>query len=719
MVNARRSSHRYWLRLILRAGSFGRFARPVARPRNQTEPVPSRPLLRALPVVLAVLALPQAAAAQERIHRTYSVDDGLVESQVLSVFEDRDGYLWLGTFSGVSRFDGVAFTNFQAPSGPPSGPVNSIAQAADGTLLFGTERGMGIYSGGRWTVAPALSGLTAGPVRSIVRAPDGSLLATSWRNGIVARRPDGRFAALPLPGTPEQLHGLSLLAGRDGTLWLGTFSQGLWAFRDGRLAGHWNVGQGLPGPQIAGLAEGPDGAVYAGTAGGLAVYRGGTLAPLPGWPATAIRKVTFGSDGLLYAGTTTAGLLFGRPDRPPARIDTGNGLPSDQVNDVGETRGGTMYVGTERGVSPFDRGRLTDWLPRHGLPDSVVWGFAEEPGAGAEGRILVATGNGIAALENGRMTRLGLSEGLPDRAVRSLWLSPSGRLYAGTAAGGVAIVEHGRVVRTLGTADGLASLLVLAIREGRDGTVYFGTQDGLSIWRDGRFTHLGVKDGLPLPTVNALALAPDGALYLATMGGLARWDGRALRVWTERDGLPDQVVWSVTLGPDGAVYAGTGRGLSILRDGRFTTFDTRRGLTDNTIYCSLLDAAGRVYVSTDRGVDLIDPRVPPGRPAVVRTLRRDDGLAGDEGALGACHQDAAGRLWFGTIAGAAVYDPTREPARPKPPRVHIAGLELFGRALPTDPCSCGPPSRLAQWGMSNLRYRTLSPGTAQPATARR
>jgi ligand-binding sensor domain-containing protein/signal transduction histidine kinase len=632
---------------------------------------PLRPL-RALRAALALLALARAAPAQERIHRTYTVDDGLVQSQVLTLFEDRDGYLWFGTVDGVSRFDGVAFTNFQAPAGPPAGPVNAIAQAADGALFFGTDRGVGIYSGGRWSVPPAASGLATGPVPAIARAPDGSLFFASQGRGPVARRQDGHFVGLPLPGVPGRLQIASLLAARDGALWMGTRGAGLWTLRNGR----WTAVPGVPGWSVSALAEGRDGAVYVGTDAGIAVCRGGTAAPLRGWPATVVRALALGSDGILYAGTLGQGLWLGRPSGAPERIGAGNGLPGEEVYDVRETRGGAIYVGTDRGVSFYDRGWLTNWTLASGLPDSRIWAFAGEKTAAGE-RVWVGTSDGLAAIEDGRLTVLGRAAGLPAGRVHTLWASPSGRLYAGTRTG-VAIVESGRVVRTLGVADGLASRSVPAIREGPDGTVYFATLNGLSIWRGGRFTHLGERDGLPSPAVTSLALAPDGALFLGT------------------------AVWSVTLGPDGAVYAGTVRGLSVLRDGRFTTFDTRSGLTNNNIVCTVLDGAGRVYVSTNRGVNVLDPRAPPGRPAVLRTLRRADGLAGDEGDLGACYRDAQGRLWFGTIAGASVYDPAREPPPPAPPRVHIAGLQLFGRDLPL------PPSGTTRALASRDNYLTFS-----------
>ncbi|MFP5284639.1 MAG: two-component regulator propeller domain-containing protein, partial [Thermoanaerobaculia bacterium] len=87
-------------------------------------------------LTLAWLAFLQACPveAQVRIRRNLTVDDGLAQSQVLTLFEDRDGYVWAGTNDGVSRFDGSGFTSFQSSDGLPPGPVRAVRQSADGAL---------------------------------------------------------------------------------------------------------------------------------------------------------------------------------------------------------------------------------------------------------------------------------------------------------------------------------------------------------------------------------------------------------------------------------------------------------------------------------------------------------------------------------------------------------------------------------------------------------
>jgi len=103
-------------------------------------------------VALAVIleaTLAGAAAAQGHVRRMLAVEDGLVHSHVLSMGEDRDGFLWFGTADGASRFDGLAFTNFRSADGLPDGLVEAIYQDPDGPLYFGTTGGAAIYEQGR------------------------------------------------------------------------------------------------------------------------------------------------------------------------------------------------------------------------------------------------------------------------------------------------------------------------------------------------------------------------------------------------------------------------------------------------------------------------------------------------------------------------------------------------------------------------------------------
>ncbi|HVS00529.1 MAG TPA: two-component regulator propeller domain-containing protein [Thermoanaerobaculia bacterium] len=609
-------------------------------------------------LLLLALYLAAPADAQVRIHRNLAVEDGLAQSQVLAIHEDHDGYLWFATNDGVSRFDGAGFTSLQSREGLPAGPVYAVGEAR-GALFFGTDRGVAVYEKGRLTAPDAKSGLGEGPVRAIASDKNGRLFFGRLHS-IVASHPEGRYETIPLS---TQKHVTALLVARDGTLYAGTMGDGLFAYRDGK-----SRQLGLAGNLVNALCEARDGTVWIGTESGLAAFRDGTLRSQPGPAVLAIRE---GADGTLYLGTAASGVLLARRGTGEVfdSITQENGLAWNRVPAIYETRGGAVYLGTDRGVSVYDRGRIESWTPDiTGLSDGVVWSIAED----RQGGVWLGTGQGLAVRRGDRWERVGRSVGLPDETVRVLHVGPSGRLYAGTQLGGAAVWDGTRF-RSL---DGLPDPFVRALYEAPDGSVFIGTNHGVAILRDGRTE---VPAGLGQLSINSIAGGPQGAVWLATLNGLVLYENGRFRTWAEKDGLADDRVWSVRVGRDGMVYAGTASGLSVLRDGRFETFDTRQGLTNDTVYCLLEDDAGRIYASTNRGVNVLDVHH---RPVHVRTLTRDDGLASNEGNLGACYRDAAGRLWFGTVQGASVYDPRREVEEPGPPRVHVTGLRLFDEELP-------------------------------------
>ncbi len=620
-------------------------------------------------MLLGAACLPFRAPAQTLIVRNYSVQDGLANPQVYAIAEDREGFLWIGTWEGINRFDGTVLTRYDEGDGVPPGRIFGFQQTPDGALYVGGDGGVAVFDGRRFLPAPAESGLAGAPIRAVAGLPDGTAVFGGER-GIVARRPDGRWRTLSGASVT------ALLGARDGTLYAGTAGHGVFRLRDGKILPVPRVdgGPGEPwgGGEVSALAEGSGGALYAGTSRGLAVLRGGELRSVPAAGGEWIQAIALGEDGVLYLATKKSGVLRLRAAtlEPLPPVTQERGLAGERVNALHAVPGGPVFFGTSAGLDLFGGEALQTWTRGQGLPDGTVFSLAED----ARGDLYAALSKGGAALlRDGRWRTLGPAEGLPPGKTLSVHLGASGLLYAGDDQGRVWISRRGRLLRRVDL-PGVRG--VVAILEAPGGEVYAATLEGLAVI--GRRGARVVRDGLPGAQVYALAPAADGTLYLATNGGLAAFRGGAVvRVWTRADGLPDDWIFSVRTGRDGAVYAGTRRGLAVLRKGRVErTYTRAEGLTNNVINCVLEDGEGRLYLSTNRGVDVLDPRAPAGSRAV--SIPGTDRHTGN---TGACLRDRRGRLWFGLDSDLALYDPTHQPVR-RPPRALLTGLQVFKKAQP-------------------------------------
>lgn len=622
-----------------------------------------RPTVLALAACLGASLLAREAGAQTRIHRSWTVADGLVQSQVFSIAEDRQGFLWIGTAAGVSRFDGHTFESFLPGDGLPAGSVLAIYQVPGEDLFFGTDGGgAAVFRNGRFLPLPAASGLDHGRVTAIVPGPQGSVLF-AHDHQVVKLRPDGRYEILP-GQLPREAIILSLLASKDGRVFVGTQRHGAFVLQGGRVVplegrlGRVNV-----------LREAGDGGIWLGAERGLFLYRGGALEHLFG--QDEVYSILAGSDGTLYFGTHDSGLQrlpLGDP------ISKENGLPSPRVWTIHETSEGVLYLGTDLGLSAYDGGALESWTrPGGGDLRQVVFSVLEQ------GRdVWLGTGAGLAVLRDGNRWETPAEwKAAGGVTFRALHRGASGRLYAATEAG--LWIENGRSLRRLGVREGLPSDFIRAVHEGLDGRVYIGTNKGLAVLREGKVETLP-GGALAEAAIWAITGTADGALWFGTQrDGLARLDrDGSLRTWTERDGLAGSSVLSIRESRDGRLLLGTHKGLSVFHDGRFRNLGSRHGLSNETVYCALEDQQGHLYLLTNRGINILEP----GAGEISRVLLREDGLPAEEGNLGACARGGDGRLWFGTVAGVSVYDPQKGRLRREPPRVHVTGWRLFGKGLP-------------------------------------
>jgi signal transduction histidine kinase/ligand-binding sensor domain-containing protein len=655
-----------------------------------------------------VLLVP-AFAAPNYFIRSWQSEAGLPQNKVTAVVQTRDGYLWVGTYSGLARFDGVRFTTFDENNTPEmhSSRVTSLFEAADGTLWIGDESGQVTqYKNGRFQAVAFHPVWSGGKIYDIAsdESDDIWLLTES---GQLARVRDG-LVLTPETGTASKL--VDMTRSASGTIWVA---------RDGRISvlEHGQLrplelnGAATNNTYVMGIGASRDGGLWVAADGRIRKWKDEKwvedlgLTPWDTSPVTPVTRWVETQNGVLVAGTATLGvyLLFPGQNEKTLHFDHANGFPSDWVISLCEDREGSLWAGTGGGgvvmlrpnniqtISPPDQ-----WQSRAVL--SVC--------PGQEGALWIGTeGAGLYRFQNNAWTNFNADQGIRNPYIWSLAEDERGRLLAGTWGGGL-FLQNGD---HFDFAPGMERITppMPALLQARDGTLWIGTTEGLLRYQAGQATWFKGSNGQALLDVRTIAEDIQGAVWFGMAGdGLACLGSKGIRQFRKADGLSSDFIECLHFDKDGALWIGTfGGGLDRLKNGHFSVINRKQGLPNSLIGDIEEDGRGFFWLSSHDGIIRVSEaelnRCADGEIDQVRCLTYgvNDGLPTiecSEGLQPAGCRTADGRLWFPTSKGLVAVDPRNVKKNLLPPPVVIEAVRVDDQLVPGDPSALPlkiPPGR--------------------------
>ncbi|MCS7210817.1 MAG: two-component regulator propeller domain-containing protein, partial [Chloroherpetonaceae bacterium] len=181
-----------------------------------------------------LFALDPQKSFTQYMHDIWQREQGLPSNAILSIFQSSDGYIWIGTFDGFARFDGVSFTIFNTTNTPElkGNGIWSIREAADGSLWFATNGG-GVtrLKDGRFKTFTVEDGLPSNVVHHLCSDRAGGMWIGT-REGIAHISASGQITSYRIPGDVQQNAINHVTLDQEGTLWIGSVG-GLWSFKEG------------------------------------------------------------------------------------------------------------------------------------------------------------------------------------------------------------------------------------------------------------------------------------------------------------------------------------------------------------------------------------------------------------------------------------------------------------------------------------------------------
>lgn len=601
------------------------------------------------------------------------MENGLPQNTVQALAQTKDGFLWLGTESGLVRFDGVEFQAYDLNSAPalPGSDIRCLLVAPDGALWIGTNAGLARWKDGVVRAFTTQDGLLDDGILALSEGADGKLFV--WTEHGPAQMTAGRFApigtvdAVPFSSGLEN-PGTAIFDKQmpNGTVVSGSRS-GLNLVEAKKPAGSSTflaVGRELPGSRIQAVFADRENAFWIGTNAGLVRWAKGNVERFPitdPLSTASILAVMEDSEGNLWVGTETGGLDILR-DQRFRTIDTRDGLTSDRITTVVEDAAGTLWVGTqEDGLNALLRDQGAAGLHavrslsvNNGLASNVILSLA----AATNGDLWVGTPDGLSRIRGNNVDTFTSADGLPDDFVRSLLIDTDGSLWIGTRRGLAHWAEEKSEQSRSGSGAGMET-----------------------------YTH---ASGLGSDLVGAMARDAHGDLWVATLAGLSRLHGNTISNFTTADGLSSNVVTAVLPRADGTLLIGTQDHGWDVWDGSKFSMAMRNSLEETTIHAILDDGAGHLWFATGDGIARCDCNEsagagPAGSCSHWMEFGTADGLESRETANNS-HPSAwrsrDGRLWFATAKGLVEVDPANFPVNAVPPPVSLERFQVDDVAQP-------------------------------------
>lgn len=675
-----------------------------------------------------------ASPAQEYMVKTWDVDDGLPESSISDVAQTPDGYLWVSTLnSGVSRFDGVRFVNFDLPfaSQFPSHGVRRLFVDTSGVLwLNGFGNYLACLRHGEFHLEPTPPVVINWLVSSISNRPvfaakEGQLIERTAAAGtndgwkiIFApgagqydrffadaqgdfwyRRTDGQIARI-VNGRDEMMTPISgglkfsAIAGDNAGRIAVVNGAGLFVWQNGAFHGETpatDVGNITP----RGLTSDGQGGWWLEANGRLRRCRDQKwIAESEAWRAQrrAWPRVRFeqpDGNGGLWLAYTDGGVIHVGPAGEMFVLTTKDGLPSNRIRTMMQDREGDVWVSFERGGLARIRPRLFQSVgTQDGLADSVTTSVCEDAG----GAIWIGTMSGmVSRWHEGTCTNFTLPLVGTHCEMSTVFPDAAGRVWIGTHGNGLWVWETNQFRNVL-TIDQVG-INIRGIFASRDGRVWIASQDGLFCLGGGALHRMQTPESeADYPA--ALAEGADGTIWVAmNTGALLKLAAGRMGKFQPLDAAMRSRFAALCVDRQGTVWIGTlGAGLLRFRDGTFTAVTTRDGLLTDYISQVIEDNAGGLWLGSPAGIILAREGLLDGNGihSAFRVFGRDDGLP-TVGCATASQPTAwrghDGRILFATAGGLASVMPVESRTTQLPPFVEIEEMIVDGK--PIDISSAG------------------------------
>ncbi|WP_175402765.1 sensor histidine kinase [Mangrovivirga cuniculi] len=627
----------------------------------------------------------------------WSGKNSLISNNITSSLKSKSGYIWITSYNGIMRFDGVNIDVFDRRNLPflITDAFYQIYETPDSTLFF-VSQGSGLvkYTDGKFSQVKSKNNKIPQTVTCLNFVKDNTYYIGSYNKGVYKIHDDSIFRISKK--LPDDLSITDIKSAGENHIWIGTEGGGLYEYKDGEV-NHYTTKNGLINDYIRSLYF-ENGKLYIGTQRGLQTFSDSSFQKTfydslhinhinsrpdlehiwlaiesgigkfsktqnkflftqkkGGMTLTRLSRIDIEEENNIWVSTGKDGLLHLR-NTGINNYTTDENLSINKTNIILEHEG-RLYVGTDDGnINIISNGQISQFPfkvdLKSGIRDILFY----------EDKILIASYDGLLLVKSGKQKLLTREDGLPSLDLRRI-LPVNKEFWIASRTSGVIICEDGVIKKTINKNNGLKSNFILALEEDSKGNVYIGTHSGgLSIISpESNITNLKIKD--------------------------------------DDSGI---LIFNIHISDNDEIYLITNIGLYILKNKTLSKIEIQHSLTGVSFFDAVEDKSGSMWITTNQGVlriykkDINDYL--SGKISSVGSIIMDasDGMANQE-CTGATRSIllSDNKIAIPTIGGLSIINPSKTKIDTDFPNIYIKSLESGGNNYQNDTIELGP---------GNMRY---------------
>jgi signal transduction histidine kinase/ligand-binding sensor domain-containing protein len=626
-------------------------------------------------LVLFLVLLGGACLGQKNNFFRYSVEEGLVQSQVQSICEDKTYNLWIATDGGVSRFDGKTFVNYTVINGLQSNSTTSICADHQNNIWIGSVSGLDRFDGNNFKHYHFSSIRRDNRVRLIEEDKTNTIWVVAGVKlfSIQHQSVQSEFITSDKTDTIT-----SMAIDNSGTLWVSVFKKGIYIYQSGQWIQKIRLPIEFENEFIRRIVfdhQDPEQPVFL-SYKKIISKQAGTFAASPGnieSPNDFYISLIEDKANDIWV-SSQKGLIV-RRSSASYPVNAENGFTSSTVLALFKDHEDNLWLGTNgSGLFRYSFDPFLYYDQFNGLTNSIVMDITQD----LNSRIWMGTfGSGLLTIDGNKINNIRIPSSIPaDNRIGEIYAEPNGAILARTINSHIWKYASGKF--SMVDLSGISCINQFS--EDQQGNYLFATCNGFFIDSSSKPRRI-----LPYP-VHCMLNTSGDSIIVATENGIFVISNHWANISRLSNILLDSIDVLTIARYRNCLLMGTeDHGLIIydLKTKNFSRYTTQEGLNSNFVYSIFADGSGQIWIGTERGINKLSIDKGPNFANIVSFTGMGK-MVSDECNLDAIFCDNNKNIWFGTSSGVIICKPGRV-MESDPADVLLENVKLFSKYIPKGP----------------------------------